>query len=328
MSISTEMVHHRLNEREANPNPYVNFIVPLPVWDAAAQENARQLLRALMAQVNSIEKYQYNKVFLGCNWNSNKVIVLRNATGNFRQVSSLLGTLCHDHMNHGPAFQALWAQLCREVKELQNKGYYGDGYWSSGEHLGDSVRVGSQGLDKTRLPEYMCGGAHSQPQPSSLQQRRPHGGPLNHTGCQTTRKHKAGSRVTAQGTFNGVGRALDEHVEDESIKKAGAGFRKQAGSKKAREAHAIAAERWLLALQSQTAGTSQRQVLLWMTQIQSLTPSDQRQTKTDNKHFSIQMPTQKGSENEQVLTPFAYWSSTFIYAVIGVFDLSTVNVNS
>ncbi|KAI0689998.1 hypothetical protein BC835DRAFT_1529008 [Cytidiella melzeri] len=50
------MVHHRLNEREANPNPYVNFIVPLPVRDAAAQEDARQLLRALMAQVKPVMK--------------------------------------------------------------------------------------------------------------------------------------------------------------------------------------------------------------------------------------------------------------------------------
>lgn len=31
------------------------------------------------------------------------------------------------HMNHGPAFQALWSQLRREVGELQSKGYYGDG---------------------------------------------------------------------------------------------------------------------------------------------------------------------------------------------------------
>ncbi|KAI0683816.1 hypothetical protein BC835DRAFT_1295021, partial [Cytidiella melzeri] len=130
------------------------------------------------------------------------------------------------HMNHGPAFQALWAQLCREVKELQKKGYYGDGYWSSGKRLGDSARVGGQGLDKTGLPEYMgsCGGAHFQPQPSSLQRHKQHSGPSTHTCHQTTRKCKAGSRVTAQGTFNGVGRALDEHVEDESIKKAGAGF--------------------------------------------------------------------------------------------------------
>ncbi|KAI0681963.1 WLM domain-containing protein, partial [Cytidiella melzeri] len=122
----------------------------------------KPVMKAHQLQVNSIDEYQYNKVFWGRNWNSNKVIkiVLRDATGNFRQVSSLLGTLCHElahikHMNHGPAFQALWAQLCREVKELQNKGYYGDGYWSSGERLGDSVRVGGQGLDETGLPEYM-----------------------------------------------------------------------------------------------------------------------------------------------------------------------------
>lgn len=30
-------------------------------------------------------------------------------------------------MNHGPAFQALWSQLRTEVRQLQDKGYYGDG---------------------------------------------------------------------------------------------------------------------------------------------------------------------------------------------------------
>ena len=30
-------------------------------------------------------------------------------------------------MNHGPDFQKLWAQLRREVQDLQRKGYYGDG---------------------------------------------------------------------------------------------------------------------------------------------------------------------------------------------------------
>ncbi|KAI0684668.1 hypothetical protein BC835DRAFT_1523794 [Cytidiella melzeri] len=50
------MEHHRLNEQEANPNPNTNFIFPLPVWDAAAQEDARQLLRALMAQVKPVMK--------------------------------------------------------------------------------------------------------------------------------------------------------------------------------------------------------------------------------------------------------------------------------
>lgn len=30
-------------------------------------------------------------------------------------------------MNHGPDFQALWKQLRLEVRQLQDKGYYGDG---------------------------------------------------------------------------------------------------------------------------------------------------------------------------------------------------------
>lgn len=30
-------------------------------------------------------------------------------------------------MNHGPDFQALWKQLRVEVRQLQDKGYYGDG---------------------------------------------------------------------------------------------------------------------------------------------------------------------------------------------------------
>ena len=42
------------------------------------------------------------------------------------------------------------------------------------------------------------------------------------------KKRKAGTRVTAQGTFQGGGRALNEDVADEDEKKAGAGFRKKA----------------------------------------------------------------------------------------------------
>ena len=44
----------RLNERETNPNPHVNFITALPRRDEEDEENARQLLRALAAQVKPI----------------------------------------------------------------------------------------------------------------------------------------------------------------------------------------------------------------------------------------------------------------------------------
>ena len=49
------MVHLRLNERETNPNPYINFITALPP-PGEDRERARQLLRALAAQVKPVMK--------------------------------------------------------------------------------------------------------------------------------------------------------------------------------------------------------------------------------------------------------------------------------
>lgn len=163
------MVHLRLKERESNPNPNVNFITPLP----DDNDDARQLLRALAAQVrpvmkahgfvvNSLEEYEYNQVFAGRNWNNGETVelVLRRPGGSFYPASWLMSTLCHElahikHMNHGPAFQALWKQLRIEVRQLQDRGYYGDGYWSAGTRLADSARISGQGIEAGDLPEYM-----------------------------------------------------------------------------------------------------------------------------------------------------------------------------
>lgn len=103
------MVHLRINERESNPNTYINFITALPNTNTAAGEEARQLLRALAAQVkpvmkahgftvNSFEEvsrmhacvlwdgssrgpvkivalqYEHNQVFAGRNWNNGETI--------------------------------------------------------------------------------------------------------------------------------------------------------------------------------------------------------------------------------------------------------------
>ncbi|KZT73002.1 WLM-domain-containing protein [Daedalea quercina L-15889] len=271
------MVHVRLNERETNPNPQINFITALPMPDAAEQEEARQLLRALAAQVrpimkahgfavNSLEEYEHNRVFAGRNWNNGEAVelVLRGKNGSFLPVSWLMSTLCHElahiqHMNHGLAFQALWAKLRAEVRELQSKGYYGDGYWSSGRRLADSSRIGGVSLEPGDLPEFMCGGAQARKRPTS-QRRRCTGqaaGPSNHTGAQTAKKRKAGSRVTAKDTFRGSGHALSEDVNDEEQKKSGAGFRRKAGSKRAREERALAAERRLGALQGEAGPSTQ-----------------------------------------------------------------------
>lgn len=49
------MVHSRYNEKETNPNPHINFITSLPD-EPERQEEARQLLRALAAQVRPVMK--------------------------------------------------------------------------------------------------------------------------------------------------------------------------------------------------------------------------------------------------------------------------------
>ncbi|KAJ3874554.1 WLM domain-containing protein [Lentinula edodes] len=251
------MVYSRFNEKETSPNPYINFITSLPAED---NEDARQFLRALAAQVrpimkahgltvNSLEEYEHNAVFAGRNWESGETIelVLRRPGGSFLPSSWLMSTLCHElahnkHMNHGPAFQALWQELRNEVRQLQNKGYYGDGYWSAGTRLADSAVVSGQGFDVGDLPQYICGGAQSRSRPSNLHQRR---GPRpreimasGKTGRQTAKRRKAGSRVTSKYAFQGEGTSL-------SAGEAGKGFGKQASSKRAREERAFAAQKRL-----------------------------------------------------------------------------------
>ena len=94
------MVHLRINQAEPNPNHHINFISALPA-NPEQHEEARQLLRALAAQVrpvmkahgfavNSLEEvctlacylncrlsvtqYEYNQVFAGRNWNAGETI--------------------------------------------------------------------------------------------------------------------------------------------------------------------------------------------------------------------------------------------------------------
>ncbi|KAK7454666.1 hypothetical protein VKT23_011419 [Stygiomarasmius scandens] len=265
------MVHLRLNETEANPNPHVNFITALPTHEKEDQEDARQLLRALAAQVrpvmkahgfvvNSLEEYEHNSVFAGRNWNNGETVelVLRRPGGPFLPTSWLMSTLCHElahikHMNHGPAFQALWKRLRTEVRQLQDKGYYGDGYWSAGTRLADSARVSGQGIETGDLPEYMCGGAQARARPARKRQsRRPREVvPSNHTGRQTAKPRKAGTRVTSKYAFTGEGTTLGNTPGSTTEKGTGTGFGKRAGSKRAREERALAAERRLRMLQGQ-----------------------------------------------------------------------------
>ncbi|KAG8903520.1 hypothetical protein FRB99_003176 [Tulasnella sp. 403] len=249
------MVHLRLNEKEVNPNPYINWITSLPTSEGSypSSDDARELLRALAAQVkplmkvhgfqvNSFEEYEHNRVFAGRNWNAGETIelVLRRPDGSFYNSNFLLDTLCHElahikHMHHAPAFQKLWRQLRSEAEDLQLKGYFGDGFWSSGQRLQDSSQQGGVGVEGTGeiVPEYVCGGAHTQKKKGYLRARRPR----RSNNTQTSRKRKPGSRMTK--ALPGEGIKLNEE---------GGSKGKQANSKRARVERALAAERRLATL--------------------------------------------------------------------------------
>ena len=81
------------------------------------------------------------------------------------------------------------------------------------------------------LRPLQCGGAQTRTRPSTLKRRRRQPARAsNRTGPQTMKKRKPGTRVRSKGAFAGsTGRALNEDMEDEELKKVGTGFRKQAG---------------------------------------------------------------------------------------------------
>jgi len=110
----------------------------------------------------------------------------------------------------------------------------------------DSSRIAGQGIETGELPEYMCGGAHSRARPVSRRVRKPT--------QQASKKRKAGSRVHSI-AFHSIGKALNEDLEGEG-KSHGVGFRKKAGSKRAREERALAAERRVQALQGEATSST------------------------------------------------------------------------
>jgi hypothetical protein len=103
------------------------------------------------------------------------------------------------------------------------------GYWSSGNRLIDSRRVPGEGIEFGDLPEYIvsfitslinylisttlfflqCGGSQAGARPTAIRRRRhEEAGPSSHSGRQTAKRRKAGSRVTSKYAFVGDGQSL------------------------------------------------------------------------------------------------------------------------
>ncbi|KAJ9120357.1 hypothetical protein QFC24_005313 [Naganishia onofrii] len=110
-------------------------------------------------------------------------------------------------MNHGPAFQKLNTQIRTDCKEEQKKGYYGDGFYSSGIHLESSIVVQGGVIAAGDAPEYICGGAANRQAPNKKARTgrgaggrkrglQADGQASTSSGAQTAKKRKAGSSNT------------------------------------------------------------------------------------------------------------------------------------
>ncbi|BGP38283.1 hypothetical protein JCM10450v2_002229 [Rhodotorula kratochvilovae] len=255
--------HRRFNNPNADPNDNITFIRVLEHFPDADQ--AQKILDALAAQfkpimkqwgfgVNSLVEHEWNPVFAGRNWNAGEIveIVLRRKDGSFAPYQFLLYVMCHElahirEMNHSWAFQAVNTQLRQALTALRAKGYYGDGFWSTGRSL--EYATAAAPLAHEDEPTYTCGGANR----SRRRRRRApnaQAGPskprgeavkLGTTGRQTKIAPKAGGRVQRKGAFpEGEGVRLSEDPEQSS-------FRRRAQAKDAVAARAAAAEARLAA---------------------------------------------------------------------------------
>ncbi|KAK4057180.1 hypothetical protein OIO90_001675 [Microbotryomycetes sp. JL221] len=260
-----------------NPNiTFINVIEELPNSDMVSYRSssssliAQNMLQALAAQfkpimkewgfaINSLREAEWNPQFAGRNWNAGEVveIVLRRPDGSFAPWKFLLMVMAHEcahikEMNHSWAFQKVNTQLRNQVAALRARGYYGDGFWSSGH----SLKYGE--IDKpfelNEAPAFICGGANQKTRKRRRPRRtttttapRGQATKLGQTGRQTSISKKPGSRVTRKGAFKGQGQSLNQDSNSST-------FRRRANATSAIEARALAAERRLQAEQRDVKG--------------------------------------------------------------------------
>ncbi|GJN87112.1 hypothetical protein Rhopal_000057-T1 [Rhodotorula paludigena] len=251
--------HERINARRPDPNDNITFIRALE--GAPDSDRALEILEALAAQfkpimktwgfgVNSLVEHEWNPTFAGRNWNAGEVIeiVLRRPNGEFAPYQFLLYVMAHElahirEMNHSWAFKKVNEQIRREVTNLRAKGYYGDGFWSSGRSL--KYPNATAPLTEADEPTFTCGGANKKrrfrrrrraPTPVGPTKARGSAVKLGNTGRQTAIAAKAGGRVTRKGAFpKEGGQTLGDDPEQST-------YRRRAQSKDAVSARAVAAE--------------------------------------------------------------------------------------
>ncbi|KAK4689717.1 DNA-dependent metalloprotease WSS1, partial [Tremellales sp. Uapishka_1] len=218
----------RMNEREANPNEYIAFIRSLK--KNKDHEAAEAILKAVAAQtkvimkdrfmqVGTLEESAFNRVFAGINHNHGQVGIMVRMTAkstlDYRTRLKRSIWTVSPQMNHGPKFQKLMAEIKADVKRMQDRGYFGDGFWSDGQRLADRVKMGGEGLARGDFPEYICGVSAADAKKTKGPGRGPassrtpamvKGEASHRSGAQTERKRRAGTRTNVD---MGQGMRLD-----------------------------------------------------------------------------------------------------------------------
>ncbi|KAF2433790.1 WLM-domain-containing protein [Tothia fuscella] len=163
----------RLNERVQRPNKLINFIRPLPGSTSTHSQDFLERIAAICypimkthhIAVQALEEYEWNREFIGRNFNAGEVIqlVLRSRSGAwmpFKQVQMvMMHELAHcKQMNHSKAFWAVRDGYCGELRGLWYKGYSGEGFWGSGRGLERGEWVSDVMPAVRDMPEHTCGG--------------------------------------------------------------------------------------------------------------------------------------------------------------------------
>lgn len=177
MPLNTLRLNH---QKSSHPNDRITFIKALPrsASDKTSYEIADTFLRAVAAQclplmkkhylsVTTLEEHEFNREFVGRNFNNGEVIqlVLRDKNGRWMPFNAVQMVMMHElshntHMNHGRDFWKTRNLYADEMKALWARGYTGEGFWGGGRTLNDMGTVMGNNILRSdevgRLP--VCGG--------------------------------------------------------------------------------------------------------------------------------------------------------------------------
>ena len=167
----------RLNERQKRPNELINFIKPLDGPDKPLSQDFLErvaaisypIMKANHIAVMSLEEYPPNPEFVGRNFNAGEVIqlVLKTPGGGrggtwlpFRHVQMvMMHELAHcKQMNHSGYFWKVRNGYAKELRELWERKYTGEGFWSRGQTLLSGQYTNDTVPDATFQPRSLCGG--------------------------------------------------------------------------------------------------------------------------------------------------------------------------